>query len=44
MPESIYPSRRSPVFGRGGMVASSQPLATAAGVEILAQGGSCAHL
>lgn len=42
MPEPIYPSRRSPVMGRGGMVASSQPLATAAGLEILAQGGNAA--
>ena len=42
MPESIYPSRRSPVMGRGGMVASSQPLATAAGLEILAKGGNAA--
>jgi gamma-glutamyltranspeptidase/glutathione hydrolase len=42
MPESIYPSRRSPVMGRGGMVASSQPLATAAGLEILSQGGNAA--
>ncbi len=42
MPESIYSSRRSPVFGRGGMVASSQPLATAAGLEILALGGNAA--
>ncbi len=42
MPESIYPSRRSPVFGRGGMVASSQPLATAAALEILALGGNAA--
>ncbi|MBI4732761.1 MAG: gamma-glutamyltransferase family protein [Chloroflexi bacterium] len=42
MPESIYPSRRSPVFGRGGMVASSQPLATDAGLEILALGGNAA--
>ncbi len=42
MPEFLYPSRRSPVMGRGGMAASSQPLATAAGLEILAQGGNAA--
>jgi gamma-glutamyltranspeptidase / glutathione hydrolase len=42
MPASIYPSRRSPVMGRGGMVASSQPLATAAGLEILSKGGNAA--
>jgi gamma-glutamyltranspeptidase / glutathione hydrolase len=36
------PSGRSPVMGRGGMAASSQPLATAAGLEILAQGGNAA--
>ncbi len=42
MPEQIYSSRRSPVMGRGGMVASSQPLATAAGLEILSQGGNAA--
>src|SRR3972149_3392853 len=33
-----FNSRRSPVLGRGGMLATSQPLAVAAGLEILAQG------
>lgn len=37
-----FASRRSPVFGRRGMVAASQPLAVAAGLEILAQGGNAA--
>ncbi len=37
-----FTSRRSPVFGRRGMVAASQPLAVAAGLEILAQGGNAA--
>jgi gamma-glutamyltranspeptidase/glutathione hydrolase len=37
-----FKSRRSPVYGKGGMVASSQPLATAAGLEILAKGGNAA--
>jgi len=37
-----FASRRSPVIGRGGMVASSQPLATAAGLRILARGGTAA--
>jgi len=41
--ESIeFHSRRSPVYGRGGMAAGSQPLAVAAGLQILAQGGSAA--
>ncbi len=35
-------SRRSSVSGRRGMVATSQPLATAAGLEILRQGGNAA--
>ena len=35
-------SRRSSVIGRRGMVATTQPLAVAAGLEILAQGGSAA--
>jgi gamma-glutamyltranspeptidase/glutathione hydrolase len=42
MVELIYPSRRSPVMGRGGMVASSQPMATAAGLETLSKGGNAA--
>ncbi len=37
-----FNSHRSPVYGRGGMVASSQPLATAAGLKILAIGGNAA--
>jgi gamma-glutamyltranspeptidase / glutathione hydrolase len=37
-----FNSRRSSVYGRRGMVASSQPLATAAGLEILRQGGNAA--
>jgi len=35
-------SRRSPVYGRSGIVSTSQPLATAAGLEILAKGGNAA--
>ncbi|ORZ03464.1 nucleophile aminohydrolase [Syncephalastrum racemosum] len=35
-------SRRSVVYGTNGMVSSSQPLATAAGVEILRKGGNAA--
>ncbi|RPJ24927.1 MAG: gamma-glutamyltransferase [Chloroflexi bacterium] len=37
-----FHSRRSPVYSRTGIVATSQPLATAAGLEILAQGGNAA--
>jgi gamma-glutamyltranspeptidase/glutathione hydrolase len=37
-----FHSRRSPVYGRDGMVATSQPLATAAGLEILSKGGNAA--
>jgi gamma-glutamyltranspeptidase/glutathione hydrolase len=37
-----FDSRRSPVLGRGGMVATSQPLATAAGLKVLQAGGSAA--
>lgn len=37
-----FHSRRSSVYGRNGMVATSQPLATAAGLETLAKGGNAA--
>jgi len=37
-----FNSRRSPVYGRAGIVSTSQPLATAAGLEILAKGGNAA--
>ncbi len=37
-----FHSHRSTVYGQRGMVASSQPLATAAGLEILRQGGNAA--
>ncbi len=37
-----FKSRRSPVVSRRGIVAASQPLAAAAGVEILAKGGTAA--
>lgn len=37
-----FESRRSAVLGRGGMVATSQPLAVAAGLEILRAGGNAA--
>jgi gamma-glutamyltranspeptidase/glutathione hydrolase len=41
-PAFTFSSRRSPVYGRGGMVATSQPLAVSAGLEILRLGGSAA--
>src|SRR5512138_125210 len=37
-----FSSHRSPVYSRNGIVATSQPFATAAGLEILAKGGSAA--
>ncbi|MCB2179976.1 gamma-glutamyltransferase [bacterium] len=37
-----FSSRRSPVTGRRGMIATSQPLAVAAGLEILQKGGNAA--
>ena len=37
-----FQGRRSPVVGTRGTVASSQPLATAAGLRILAEGGNAA--
>lgn len=40
--EITFSSRRSPVMGTRGMVAASQPLAVAAGLEILAKGGNAA--
>ena len=37
-----FSSHRSPVYSKNGIVATSQPLATAAGLEILAKGGNAA--
>jgi len=37
-----FTSRRSSVYGRNGIVSTSQHLATAAGIEILAKGGNAA--
>ena len=42
METPVFASRRSPVFGRGGMVAASQPLAAAAGAESLMKGSNAA--
>jgi gamma-glutamyltranspeptidase/glutathione hydrolase len=40
--EFTFNSHRSPVYSRGGMVASSEPLASAAGVKVLENGGNAA--
>lgn len=37
-----FNSRRSPVYGRNGMVASSQPLASMTGIKVLQAGGNAA--
>ena len=42
MSDLPFLSHRSPVYGRRGMVAASQPLAVAAGLEILNAGGTAA--
>lgn len=42
MTTTTFPSRRSPVYSRHGIVSTSQPLATAAGIDILSKGGNAA--
>lgn len=42
MTNTSFNSRRSPVYSRRGIVATSQPLATAAGIEVLSKGGNAA--
>ncbi|MFW5501057.1 MULTISPECIES: gamma-glutamyltransferase family protein [unclassified Maridesulfovibrio] len=42
LPAFTFNSRRSPAYATKGMVASSQPLATEAGLEILRKGGNAA--
>lgn len=42
MTNTAFTSRRSPVYSRRGIVATSQPLATAAGIEVLSKGGNAA--
>ncbi len=41
-PPPTFRSRRSPVYGLRGIVATSQPLASAAGAEMLSKGGNAA--
>ena len=46
-PEEVlirFPSRRSVVYSTKGLVASSQPLATQAGLEILTKGGNAGSI
>src|SRR5918992_796498 len=38
--DMFFDSRRSPVLAKNGMVATSQPLATMAGLQIMMQGGN----
>jgi len=40
--DPVFTSRRSPVAARGGMTASSQPLASRAGLRALEDGGTAA--
>jgi len=42
MDHEHFPSRRSPVLARHGMVATSQPLAAMAGLRVLMEGGNAA--
>jgi len=42
MTNTTFNSRRSPVYSHRGIVATSQPLATAAGLEVLSRGGNAA--
>jgi len=41
-PDLLFNSRRSPIFAKNGMVATSQPLAVQAGLQILSIGGNAA--